>query len=378
MDYSQMCYYEILEISKTATKSEIKKAFRKLAQKYHPDKNPGDKDAEERFKAINEAYQVLSDDEKRALYDRYGKDAIKNQGGGSGFSSFEEAFSNLNDIFEDFFGTGFGSGRSSRKQRKRYNYNLDLQIELTLEFNEAVFGTKKEVTYKYKKACSSCNGSGAKNGKMGVCPTCQGQGQLFMRQGFMTFSQTCPTCHGSGEVVSEKCNKCNGLGYEEIKETITINIPEGVDDGNRMRVGHRGNIAPDGTRGDLYVYIYVNEDSHFIRHGNDIYVEVPIFFTQIVLGANIKVPTLRGEVELKIPPATPDKTQFRFKNEGVKDVNGYGYGDFIVQIKIEYPKKLNDEQKELLEKLQQSFGIESEPHKGMFDNIVDKVKNWFK
>jgi len=373
MDYSQVCYYEILEISKTATKSEIKKAFRKLAQKYHPDKNPGNKDAEDRFKAINEAYQVLSDDKKRSLYDRYGKEAIHGQTDNSGFRGFED----LGDIFEEFFGAGFGNRRNSRKQRKRYNYSLDLQIELTLKFNEAVFGTKKEITYKYKKACSSCKGSGAKDGKMDICPTCNGQGQIFMRQAFMTFSQTCPNCSGSGESITEKCPDCNGLGYKEVEESITINIPEGIDDGNRMRVGYRGNIAPDGTRGDLYVYIHVEEDPHFVRHENDIYVEVPIFFTQIALGANIKVPTLRSEVELKIPPATPDKAQFRFKNKGIKDVNGYGYGDFIIQIKIEYPKKLNNEQKELLEKLQESFGIESEPHKGMFDNIVNKVKKWF-
>ncbi len=367
-------YYEILEVTKSADKSSIKKAYRKMAMKYHPDKNPGDSEAEEKFKAVNEAYQVLSDDEKRAIYDRYGKAGLERSAGGrsSGFSGFDD----LGSIFEEMFGGGFSSGRGQRK-RKTYNYNLDMQVEVNIEFNEAVFGVKKDVKYRYKKACKSCNGTGAKGGKLSTCQYCQGQGQIHMRQGFMTFAQTCPHCNGSGESVSEKCGDCSGLGYEEVNESFEVNIPEGVDNGNRIRVSGKGNIAPEGNRGDLYIQISVNEDKHFVRHGDDIYVEVPLFFTQVALGANLNVPGLRGELNLNVPKGTKDKEQFRFRNEGVKSVQGYSRGDLIVQIKIQYPTSLTDEQQELLEKLQDSFGLESSPHESIFDGMVEKVKKWF-
>lgn len=194
----------------------------------------------------------------------------------------------------------------------------------------------------------------------------------------MTFAQTCPHCGGTGQGVSDKCNDCSGKGYEEKSERFEVDIPEGINNGNRMRVSGKGNIAPDGTRGDLYIRINVNEDKHFVRHDDDIYLEVPIFFTQIALGDTIKVPSLKGEVELKIPAGAKDKQQFVFKNEGVKSVNSYGKGNFVVQIKIIYPEHLNSEQKELLEKLQESFGIDSKPHEDMFSSLFDTVKGWFK
>lgn len=371
---SEIDYYEILEVSKSADKGTIKKAYRQMAMKYHPDKNPDDKEAEERFKAINEAYQVLSDENKRSIYDRYGKAGLDGHGQGGGFSG---GFDDLSSVFEEMFGSAFGSGFGGRKRRKSYNYNLDIGIELEVEFNEAVFGCKKEVNYTYKDACSSCKGTGAKDGKLSTCPTCKGQGQIHMRQGFMTFAQTCPTCHGSGEAKTEECKSCKGTGYKEHSDKFEVNIPEGVNDGNRIRVSKKGNIAPDGTRGDLYIQISVKEDSHFVRHEDDIYIEVPLFFTQVALGGKIKIPSLRGELELEIPAGTKDKQQFTFKGEGVKSVQGYGKGDLIVQIKITYPKSLNTEQKELLEKLQESFGIESKPHVSNFENMFDKVKKWF-
>lgn len=367
-------YYEILEVEKTADKQVIKKAYRKLAMQYHPDKNPGDKEAEEKFKAINEAYQVLSDDEKRTLYDRYGKSALNGQGGFSRGGGFDD----LGSIFEEMFGSAFGNGGfSSSRKKKQYNYNIDNTINVTIEFNEAIFGCKKTINYKYKKSCDSCKGTGAKDGKLSTCPHCGGRGQIHMRQGFMTFAQTCPHCSGSGELVSAKCSKCYGKGYDEVDDTFEINIPEGIDNGNRMRVSGKGNIAPDGTKGDLYVQIKVKEDKHFIRYDNDIYIEVPLFFTQVALGDTIKIPGLRGELELKVPKGAKDKEQFRFKGEGVKSVQGYGKGDLIVQINIKYPTSLNDEQIELLEKLQESFGIESKPHESIFDSMFDKVKKWF-
>lgn len=373
---TEIDYYELLEISKDADKSIIKKAYRKMAMKFHPDKNPGDHEAEENFKAVNEAYQVLSDDEKRSIYDRYGKAGLEGHGQGGGFSA--GGFDDLGSIFEEMFGSAFGGGGGSRRQKKTYNYNLDIGLEEAIEFNEAIFGCKKEIKYRYKKACKACSGTGAKDGKLSTCGTCKGQGQVHMRQGFMTFAQTCPHCQGTGQSVAKKCTKCTGSGYDEIEDTFEVSIPEGVNDGNRIRISNKGNIAPDGTRGDLYLQIKVKEDSHFIRHDDDIYIEVPIFFTQVALGGTIKVPSLRGEVELKIPAGAKDQEQFKFQGEGVKSVQGYGKGDFIVQIKIKYPKSLNDEQQELLEKLQESFGIESKPHESNFESMFDKVKGWFK
>ena len=368
-----MDYYEILGVSKNSEKSAIKKAYRKMAMKYHPDKNPDNKEAEEMFKAVNEAYQVLSDDEKRAIYDRYGKKGLEGHGAGGGFSG---GFEDLSSIFEEMFG-GFGASSSRRRERKTYNYNLDTEIRLDLEFNEAIFGCKKDVTYKYKTACDSCKGTGAKGGKLSTCSYCQGSGQIHMRQGFMTFSQTCPHCSGSGQAVADKCDKCSGLGYKEIKDTFNVNIPEGINSGNRMRLSKKGNIAPNGSRGDLYLHINVKDDKHYVRHDDDIYIEVPIFFTQIALGSTIKVPGIRGELELNIPQGARDKEQFIFRGEGVKNVNGRGRGDFIVQIKIQYPSSLSSEQRELLEKLQDSFGIESQPHKDSFSGMFEKVKSWF-
>ncbi|MEA3383306.1 MAG: molecular chaperone DnaJ [Campylobacterota bacterium] len=374
---TDLCYYEILEVDKSADKSVLKKAYRKMAMKYHPDKNPDDKEAEENFKSVNEAYQVLSDDEKRSIYDRYGKQGLEGHGQGGGFSR-GGGFDDLGSIFEEMFGGGGFGGRGSQRQRKTYNYNLDTEIRVNLEFNEAVFGCKKDISFKYKTACKSCKGTGAKGGKLSSCSTCNGQGQVHMKQGFMTFAQTCPHCNGSGQAVSTKCPDCSGLGYSEVKDNFKVDIPEGVNTGNRIRVGGKGNIAPDGSRGDLYILINVNEDKHFVRNDDDIYLEVPLFFTQIALGETIKVPSLTGELEVKIPSNARDKQQFTFRGEGVKSVNGYGKGDFIVQIKIQYPENLNSEQKELLEKLQQSFGIESKPHEETFSGLFDTVKGWFK
>lgn len=368
-------YYEILEITRNADKAEIKKAYRKMAMQYHPDKNPGDKESEEKFKAINEAYQVLSDDEKKSIYDRYGKSGLEGRNGGfSGGAGFED----LGSMFEEMFGFGGRRGQGGRGQKgASYKYNLDLGIDLEIEFNEAVFGAKKKIVYKYKKSCDSCKATGAEGGKLTNCAHCKGQGQIHMRQGFMTFSQTCPHCAGSGQSASKKCSDCSGRGYNEVSDNFEVNIPEGIDSGNRMRVGNRGNIAPDGKRGDLYIQMHVKEDKHFVRHGNDIYLEIPIFFTKVVLGDTIKIPSLRGELELKIPMSAADKEQFRFKGEGVKNVQGYGKGDLVVQIKILYPTSLNSEQRELLEKLQDSFGIQSKPHEGILDTLIDKVKGWF-
>ena len=367
-------YYEILEISRDADGETIKKAYRKMALKYHPDRNQGDKTAEEKFKQINEAYQVLSDQEKRVIYDRHGKAGLDRQGFG-GFSN--QSFDDLSSIFESVFGAGFGFGNKgkSRKQRK---YSLDIEEEVRLEFFEAIFGCKKEIKYSFKSPCKECNGTGSEDQKTTTCPDCNGNGQAMYRQGFMTFSQTCQRCRGVGQIITKPCKTCQGKSYEELKDKITVDIPEGIDDGNRIRVGSKGNIDQDKSRGDLYIYVHAKEDEHFVRDGMNIYIEVPVFFTQAALGESIKIPTLRGEKELKLPIGAIDKQQFVFKNEGVKDIHSNQIGSLVAQILVKYPKKLNDEQKELLSKLQNSFGIESVPCESKFEGVFDKIKGWFK
>lgn len=370
----ELSYYEILEVSRDADKETIKKAYRKMAKLYHPDKNPDDQEAEHKFKLCNEAYQCLSDDSQRSIYDRYGKEGLQGMGGGRRSSG---GFDDLGSIFEEMF-SGFGSSRRRQNPADMDKYPLDMSTEISISFNEAVFGCEKEISYKYKDACKSCKGTGAKDGKLTTCSTCKGQGQIFAKQGFMTFSQTCPTCSGVGSVATAKCDECNGKGYSEEKSNLTIKVPKGIDNGNRLRVSLKGNVSKRGSRGDLYVTFIITPDKHFQREGNDIYISIPIFFTQAVMGTTLTIPSLRGELELKIDIGTKDKQQFVFRKEGIDDVHGHGRGDLIVQVEVTYPQKLNDEQKELLHKLQESFGIESKPHEGLLDSAIEKMKSWFK
>ena len=371
-------YYEILEISRDADSNTIKSAYRKQALKYHPDRNQGDKEAEEKFKQVNEAYQVLSDPQKKATYDRYGKSGLDSQGF-SHFSdmNYEDIMGDLGSIFESVFGGGFGGGFSSNSRGRNQKYQLDLESEITLEFNEAAFGCKKEVKFSYKKPCSTCDGTGSADKETHSCPDCHGKGQVFYRQGFMTYSQTCPTCEGSGQNIKNRCSACNGKGYSIQNDKVSIDIPEGIDDDNRIRVANKGNIDELGRRGDLYILIKVKEDEHFVRHNDDVYIEVPVFFTQVALGQTITIPTLRGETKLEIPMAAKDKQQFIFRKEGIKNVHSGKLGSLVAQIKIQYPKKLNDEQKEMLEKLQDSFGIKSQPQDESFGGVFEKIKGWF-
>jgi molecular chaperone DnaJ len=370
-------YYEILEITKEADSGAIKKAYRKQALKYHPDRNEGDKEAEEKFKLVNEAYQVLSDPQKKSTYDRYGKAGLDSQGF-SHFSdmNYEDIMGDLGSIFESVFGGGFGGGGG--RQRRQRKYPLDTEVEIDLAFNEAIFGCSKEVDYTYKKPCSDCNGTGSSDGKKSTCSECGGKGQVFFRQGFMTYSQTCSHCNGKGSIIQNPCSTCNAKGYSEESDTVKIDIPEGIDNGNRIRVARRGNIDENGDQGDLYIQTAVGEDEHFVRHNDDIYIEVPLFFTQVALGDSITIPTLRGETELELPMGAQDKQQFIFKREGVKNVHTGELGNMIAQIRIKYPKKLTTEQRETLTKLQEDFGIESSPHESSFEGVVDKIKGWFK
>jgi molecular chaperone DnaJ len=376
---TEIDYYKILETSRDASGAEIKKSYRKLAMKYHPDQNQGDKAAEEQFKLVNEAYQVLSDEQKRATYDRYGVAGLDRQG----FSHFsdmnmDDVMGDLGSIFESVFGGGFGGGGGFGSQRSSQKYPLDVESEVTLEFNEAIFGCEKEINYSHKTSCKTCDGTGDKDIKPTTCSTCGGKGQQYFRQGFMTFAQECEECRGEGRVVKNRCEECSGEGYVSQQETTTVSIPAGIDHGHRIRVGQKGNEDKHGRLGDLYVHIRVEEDEHFIRDGDQIYMEVPIFFTQAVLGGAIKIPTLKEEKEIKIPVGVKDREQFILKGEGVANVHSGRKGDLIVQVKIVYPKKLNDKQKELLTQLTESFGYESKAHENKFDGVLDKVKNWFK
>jgi len=374
----ELSYYEILEVSQSADKTTIKKAYRKMAKMYHPDKNQGDSEAEHKFKLCNEAYQCLSDDQQRSTYDRYGKEGLQGMGGGGRRSS--GGFDDLGSMFEEMF-NGFGGAGGSRRRQNPADmdkYPLDINVEMSIDFDEAIFGCEKEIDFKYKKACKSCKGTGAANGKLSTCKQCGGQGQVAMQQGFMTFTQTCPVCQGTGSSASAACKSCRGNGYDEVKESVSVKIPKGIDTGNRLRVSGKGNIGKKGNRGDLYVTFNVRPDNHFIRDENDVHIEIPVFFTQAVTGDTITIPSLTGELELKLEVGTKDKQRYTFRSEGIDDVHGHGKGNLFAHINITYPKKLNAEQLELISKLQDSFGIESKPHEGVLDSAIDKMKKWFK
>ncbi len=375
---TEMCYYEVLEVSKDCSGAVLKKSYRKLAMKYHPDRNPDDKEAEEQFKVVNEAYQILSNEEKRSIYDRYGKAGLEGQGmgrGGFGGSNMDDVM----DMFNSMFG-GSGGGFGSRQSRRdpSQKYALDFEIELPLEFHEAVFGCKKEVDMTYKVSCDTCEGTGAKDAKLESCDYCGGQGQVLMRQGPMQFAQTCPKCQGQGQKVTAPCASCSGQGYHTEEDTVSITIPAGVDSGQRLNARGYGNEGRGNQRGDMYITFAVKEDENFVRNGTDIYIEVPVFFTQSLLGESISIPTLNGELDLELNKGTTDKEQYMFPNEGVADVHTGRKGRLIVQINLVLPKKMNEEQKELLEKLQESYGVESSPHKSTLDGAFDRVKSWFK
>ena len=358
-----MDYYEILGVSRTATEIEIKKAYRKLAMKYHPDKNPGDKEAEEKFKQINEAYQVLIDPQKRAQYDKYGKSGLNGDFGGFDFS-FDDIF----DAFSDIFGSG--------RKEPTPPYDIDKAIEVDLSFEEAVFGVSKEFDIEYFGICRICGGSGAKEKE--TCPTCGGKGSIVIGNGFMRISQTCPECQGKGYKVKKACNNCKGKGYIVKKDKVKVDIPAGVDTGMRMRIPAKGNETFSGLRGDLYLIFKVKESEIFKRVDNNLIVEVPVFFTSAILGDKIKIPTLSGHKEIEIKPNTKDKTKIIFRGEGIADPNTGYKGDLIAVINIEYPKKLTPEQKELLEKLHESFTGEIKEHKSFLEEAIEKVKSFFK
>ncbi|GLG84404.1 MULTISPECIES: molecular chaperone DnaJ [Acinetobacter] len=365
-------YYEVLGVSKTASDDEIKKAYRKLAMKYHPDRNPDNAEAEEKFKEASEAYEVLSDSEKRSMYDRMGHNAFEGGfgGGGGGFGGFsaEDIFSQFGDIF----GGAFGGG--GRQQRQRRGSDLRYVMELTLE--EAVKGVKKTITFTAPAPCDVCDGKGSKNPKdVETCKTCHGSGQVRMQQGFFSVQQTCGTCRGQGKIIKNPCQACHGSGVADRQQTLEVTIPAGVDNGDRVRLSGKGEAIRDGQSGDLYVEVVVREHEIFQRDGADLYMDVPVSIADAALGKEIEIPTLEGRVSLKIPEGTQTGKLFRLRGKGVRPVRSSMVGDLLCRIVIETPVNLNARQRELLKELQASFDGEdsasSPKKKSFFDRLFD-------
>jgi molecular chaperone DnaJ len=359
-------YYDLLGVSRGANEDEIKKAYRKLALKHHPDRNPGDKQAEENFKEISEAYQVLADAEKRAQYDQYGHAAFGDGGPFRGGFDFTGGFE---DIFGDIFGEFFGGGTSRRRGRARGD---DLRYNLTISFEEAAFGADKKIKIPRQAPCETCHGSGCKAGTAPrACSTCHGRGQVSFQQGFFTVSRTCTQCHGQGTTIADPCGSCGGAGRLRKLHTLSVKIPAGVDAGSRLKLRSEGESGPaGGPAGDLYVVIEVEPHPLFVRDGIDIICEVPISFVEAALSAEIDVPTLEGKVKMKIPTATQSGKVFRLKGKGVRDVQGYHQGDQLVRISVETPTHLTARQKELLKEFAALGGEEVHPlSKGFFDKV---------
>ena len=355
-------YYEVLSVSRTASDSELKTAYRKLAMQFHPDRNPGDHAAEERFKECSEAYQVLSDPDKRAAYDRYGHAGVGSAGAGAAGNPFANA-QDIGDIFGDIFGEMFGGqqargGRGSRAQRGR-----DLRYDQTIDFAEAVFGKEVEISVKRMEPCDPCGGTGTRSNRgPATCPQCAGRGQVRFQQGFFSVARTCTNCGGTGQVITDPCATCHGDGRAEKTHTVRVSIPAGVEEGTRIRYGGGGDAGRfGGPSGDLYIVLTVKPHPFFERDGNDLHCIVPISFTQAALGDEITIQTLEGDSRLKIPEGTQSGKEFRLRAKGVPYLNEHGRGDLIIQAQVQTPKKLTREQKDLLRQLGDTITVENAP-----------------
>lgn len=381
-------YYKVLGVERGAGPDVIKKAYRKLAVKYHPDKNPGDNSAEKRFKEISEAYEVLSDDQKRRVYDQYGEQGLRGgMGGGAGgpgpqgFSSMEDAMRTFmgafgggggDSIFDSFFGGGGGGGH----QGGFATQGASKKTTITVDFTEAATGIDKEINLTNYVNCSKCDGSGAKSkSDIKTCSTCHGQGQVQQSRGFFTMATTCPHCHGAGQMISNPCESCHGAGRTKEKKKAKIPIPAGIDDGMRLKMNGLGDAGEGGgPPGDLYVYVRVRPHEVFTREGDDLILELPVSFTDAALGSKKEIPTLKKSARLTIPAGTQSGKILRIKSEGMPNVHGHGKGDLLVVILVETPVNLSDKQKKLLEDFQAIEGPNNSPQKKSF---FDKIKSFF-
>jgi molecular chaperone DnaJ len=368
-------YYEILSVTRTATEQEIKSSYRKLAMQFHPDRNPDNPEAEEKFKEATEAYSVLSDAEKRERYNQYGHAGV-NGGSGGGFdpSNFGDFSDIFGDIFSDFFGNAAGAGGRGRSRSQRGG---DARADLMLTFEEAAFGKKTTIKVRRYETCEQCKGSGSAAGKgPSACPTCAGRGQVRYQQGFFSIARTCPSCQGLGRVISDPCTKCKGETRVMRERTVDVSVPAGVEDGTRIRYQEQGDFgANGGPAGDLYVMLNVKPHSFFERDGKDLHCSVPVSFAQAALGAEIMIPTLDGgEHKLKVPEGTESGTTFRIRGKGVPALQSSGKGDLFVKVRVQTPHKLTKRQRELLAELGSTFTIENKPEPR---SLFEKVKEIF-
>ena len=376
-------YYEVLGVSRDASQGDIKKSYRKLAMKHHPDQNPDDPTAEEKFKEIGEAYEVISDEEKRSAYDRYGHAAFKSGGGGGGGRG---GFHDPMDIFSQVFGGGgggsmfddlFGGGGGRRRDRSGKKRGSDLRYDLEITLEEAAEGVEKELEIEKYASCGKCSGSGSKSGSAGTntCTTCGGRGVVGQQRGIFIQQATCPDCRGAGQNIADPCGDCGGNGRKQAPERVSIRIPAGVDDGTRLRSTGKGDAGMrGGPAGDLYVFLHLRDHDVFQRDGDDLYCEVPLPFSTAALGGELEVPTLTGSATMKVPAGTQGGTTFRLRDRGMPALNGRGKGDLHVEAQVEVPTRLNSDQRERLEAFTESIGEKNSP---VQESFFEKAKRFF-